>query len=139
MDYSDDATNLRICLQLLDAWKTLKAAIERFAEAHGLTLQQIFVLYQLYGDDRILMGTLAKHLHCDASNITGMAERLQALGLIERRELPEDRRAKQLVITLKGRGLIEALLPQLPCPLGLPRLRPRETAELSRLLAKLDI
>jgi DNA-binding MarR family transcriptional regulator len=126
-------------LQIVQIWKSIKTTIEQFAAERDLTLQQIFVLYQLYHEDRILMNTLAKHLHCDASNITGMADRLQSLGLIDRRELPEDRRAKQLVITAEGRGLIDTLIPRLPHCLGLHQMTSSEITELRRLLDKVLI
>lgn len=115
----------------------MKSNIEHFATVRDLTLQQIMMLYHLYGEDQILMGTLAKQMHCDASNVTGLAERLQLLGLISRREMPEDRRAKQLAITKAGRELIETLLPCLPNGIGLERLSTAENTELSRLLGKL--
>jgi DNA-binding MarR family transcriptional regulator len=131
--------NAQICLRILELWRHMKSTIEEFASEHNLTLQQIFVLYNLCGEDHILMGTLAKHLHCDASNVTGMVDRLQSLGLIERRALPEDRRAKQLSITSKGRELIESLIPRLPAGLGFQELKENETTTLYGLLNKLCV
>ncbi len=48
------------------------------------------------------MRALADHLSCDASNVTGLADRLEAQGLVER--VPgQDRRVKLLRLT--GRGV----------------------------------
>ncbi len=115
----------------------MKTVIDTFAIEHDLTLQQFFVLYHLYNEDHILMGTLAGRLHCDASNVTGMVDRLQSAMLITRRELPDDRRAKQLAITLKGRALIDELMPRLPDALYFSNITGPETVALHGLLGKL--
>jgi DNA-binding MarR family transcriptional regulator len=133
-----DTKDIKICLRILDLWMHMKSTIDDFAVSHDLTMQQIMVLYRLYNEDHILMGTLAKHLHCDASNVTGMVDRLQSAGLISRRELPEDRRAKQLAITTQGRGLIDDLIPLLPHSIGLERLDPMQAGDLHDLLGRLS-
>lgn len=127
----------KICLQILQLWKRMKSTINDFALERDLTLQQIFVVYHLYNEGPILMGTLAKHLHCDASNVTGMVDRLQSTDLITRREMPEDRRAKQLAITTKGRTLIDELIPRLPDGVGLHKLSPAEQQQLAAIFQKL--
>ncbi len=132
-----DRIDTRICLQILEAWQQLKSIIETYAASRNLTLQQIFVLYHLYSEDHILMGTLAKQLHCDASNVTGMIDRLEVTGLITRQALPADRRAKQLTITATGRELIDNLIPYLPAGLGLQKLASSEQSNLHCILAKL--
>ncbi|MEA2704289.1 MAG: hypothetical protein QOD63_2234 [Actinomycetota bacterium] len=51
------------------------------------------------------MGELAEHLFCDASNVTGIVDRLESRGLVERKPDPNDRRVKRLVLTPQGRTL----------------------------------
>jgi DNA-binding MarR family transcriptional regulator len=84
------------------------------------------------------MHSIAGHLACDPSNLTGIADRLEERGLVERRPDPADRRVKLLALTPAGRRLrakLEAdLSDQLP---GLDSLTPAERAHLERLLAKL--
>jgi DNA-binding MarR family transcriptional regulator len=47
------------------------------------------------------MRGLAQHLECDASNVTGLADRLEELGVVER--VPgADRRVKLLRLTRRG-------------------------------------
>lgn len=84
----------------------------RLASELGLTPQQAKALHCLTTGPRA-MGMLADHLHTDASNITGMADRLEARGLIERRPQPDDRRVKQLALTPHGLKLIEKLVQRL--------------------------
>ena len=58
---------------------------------------------------------------CDNSNVTGIVDRLEALGLVERRPAEHDRRVKTLVITEKGsemRGEVERRMSVPPPPLA---------------------
>jgi DNA-binding MarR family transcriptional regulator len=48
------------------------------------------------------MGDLATAMHCDNSNITGIVDRLEERGLVERRPAPYDRRVKLIAITEAG-------------------------------------
>jgi DNA-binding MarR family transcriptional regulator len=66
------------------------------------------------------MGALAKVLRCDASNVTWLADRLEARGLVERHTAPNDRRVKTLSLTDAGRAAhdhVHALLRVPPAPL----------------------
>jgi DNA-binding MarR family transcriptional regulator len=71
----------------------------------GLTLVQAHALRTLDPRQPLPMSTLAELLLCDASNVTGIADRLEARGLIERRTAPGDRRVKTLALTRKGAAL----------------------------------
>ena len=48
------------------------------------------------------MSELAGHLACDSSNVTGIVDRLESRGLVERQPAPHDRRVKMLVLTDEG-------------------------------------
>lgn len=56
------------------------------------------------------MSEVAERLACDASYVTGLADRLEERGLAERREHPTDRRVKQLALTEQGRRVRTSLL-----------------------------
>ena len=128
---------LDICQKFLAVWSRIKNNIEQFATDNNLTMQQIFVLYHLCNQDQILMGTLAKTLHCDASNVTGMVDRLQSGGFITRTEMPTDRRARQLKITPKGRALIDKLIPRLADDVGFEQLSTAEATALHSFFDKI--
>jgi len=49
------------------------------------------------------MRSLAEDWKCDASNATWVVDRLERLGLAERRAVPGDRRIRHVVLTAKGR------------------------------------
>ncbi len=55
------------------------------------------------------MGGLARHMHCDSSNITGIVDRLTERGLVERRAAEGDRRVKLVALTKEGRKLRDEL------------------------------
>src|SRR3989440_6219699 len=81
---------------------------------------------------------LARRLHYDPSNITALADSLEARGLIERRADASDRRFRLLALTPEGerlRASLEQLLAQ--PPQFLDRLTPAEQKQLLHLLAKL--
>src|ERR1700736_738463 len=80
---------------------------------------------------------LARRLHYDPSNITALADSLEARGLIERRTDASDRRFRLLALTPEGerlRASLEALLAQPPH--FLDRLTIAEQKQLHTLLAK---
>lgn len=55
------------------------------------------------------MRELARRLGMDASNLTGVVDRLEERGLVERRADPADRRVRQLALTDDGEQLRRAL------------------------------
>jgi MarR family transcriptional regulator, organic hydroperoxide resistance regulator len=72
-----------------------------FAEL-GLTFAQAHALRLLDPAQPLPMSSLAELLVCDASNVTGIADRLEARGLVERQSLGADRRVKTLALTPAG-------------------------------------
>jgi DNA-binding MarR family transcriptional regulator len=55
------------------------------------------------------MGELARLLACDNSNITGIVDRLEERGLVERTAADHDRRVKLIVLTAEGKRVRERL------------------------------
>jgi DNA-binding MarR family transcriptional regulator len=75
---------------------------------------QWFALQAL--DEPTPMGKLAGMLHCDSSNVTGIIDRLEQRGLVERRPAEHDRRVKLLVLTAEGRSVREQIQRRLSVP-----------------------
>jgi DNA-binding MarR family transcriptional regulator len=103
------------------------------AELH-LTFPQAMLLRQL--GDALPMNEAAGKLHCDPSNVTGIVDRLEARGLIERRLLTKDRRVKHLALTPAGRRLrrrVEAILSAAP---GVSDLGASDQTALLNLLSR---
>lgn len=71
-------------------------------QAEGLTPPQAMTLMRLSPDDPRSLGDLARHMHCDASYATALADRLEERGFVERRVSATDRRVRELVPTAAG-------------------------------------
>jgi DNA-binding MarR family transcriptional regulator len=68
----------------------------------GLTFPLAHALRLIDPERPVPMGELAEDLFCDASNVTGIADRLEAKGYIERLAGEVDRRVKVLALTSNG-------------------------------------
>jgi DNA-binding MarR family transcriptional regulator len=82
------------------------------AEA-DLAPMQAKALHELDLEPPISMRELADRLTADPSNVTGLVDRLEARGLVERRPDPKDRRVKGLALTPAGARLRKRLLGRL--------------------------
>ena len=115
----------------------MRAHFEDVVASFELTPPQAHALRLLEPDQPVPMRDLAEALHCDASNITGIVDRLERRRLVERQVSSVDRRVKTLVVTEEGRALREALFARLAD--GAPpavALTARERSDLATLLAK---
>jgi DNA-binding MarR family transcriptional regulator len=87
----------------------------------GLAPMQSMALLQLRPGEPRTMSAMAQALMCDNSNVTGIVDRLEALGLVERRAADHDRRVKTVVLTTKGtklRSEVERRMSVPPPPLA---------------------
>lgn len=74
---------------------------DRAAAMHSLTGAQARVL-ALIALDPLPMRQIARALRCEPSNVTGIVDRLEARGLVERQPDPSDRRVKVAAATADG-------------------------------------
>ncbi|MEV6047137.1 MarR family winged helix-turn-helix transcriptional regulator [Streptomyces xanthochromogenes] len=81
---------------------------ERAAAEHSLTGAQARVL-GLLSLEPMPMRRIAQKLKCEPSNVTGIVDRLEARGLVERRPDPADRRVKLAAPTPGGLTTATAL------------------------------
>jgi len=71
----------------------------------GLHPAQQGALLQMEPGAALPMSELATLLRCDSSNVTGIVDRLEQRGLVERRRYDQDRRVKHIVLTRHGEEL----------------------------------
>lgn len=95
---------------MLDLLGSHRATFAAAAAEHGLTPQQAWALRRLDPEQPMPMSDLAGILGCDASNVTGIVDRLEARGLLERRPHPGDRRVKNVAVTGTGETVRAELL-----------------------------
>jgi DNA-binding MarR family transcriptional regulator len=92
-----------------DAWAALaelflgqRPAINAGLAKLGLHPVQALALRFLEPGEPRPMSALAGMLHCDASNVTNIVDRLEAAGLVVRQASEQDRRVKTLLLTPLG-------------------------------------
>ncbi len=110
---------------------------EQAAAEHSLTGAQARVL-SLLSLEPLPMRKVAQRLKCEPSNITGIVDRLESRGLVERRPDPADRRVKLAAPTEEGARTAAALRTSLDFarePLG--RLTVAERTLLKELLQRM--
>lgn len=102
-DPDHDALMGRLARAAAGYYRDLTAA----AALHGLTMTQAKMLILLR--QPLPMRALAGRLACDASNITGLVDRLEARGLVSRHADAADRRIKNVVATEEGREAVRLI------------------------------
>ena len=114
-----------------EAWALMQRLVgpqrKRFmalAAEHELSPPQLGALKALDPERPVAMSELAGILGCDNSNVTGIVDRLEYRGLVERRPAEHDRRVKLLALTAEGQELRDSLSARLHAP-------PQELARLS--------
>lgn len=81
---------------------------EEAAADHTLTGAQARLL-SLLSLEPLPMRKLAQRLRCEPSNVTGIVDRLESRGLVERRPDPADRRVKLAAATEEGQRVARSL------------------------------
>lgn len=127
-----------------EAWQLLMGVMlenrQRFFRAiaeFDLSPMQGHALRLLEPGEPVAMSMLAESLVCDASNVTGIVDRLEARGLLERRGADHDRRVKALVVTREGERVRERLMARImEPPAFLTELSDRDQRSLRDILRR---
>lgn len=84
---------------------------ERVTSGAGLTPQQHQILLALRAADglELTIGQLAGTMFLKPHSVSGMADRLASVGLVERVRSDEDRRSIRLRLTDKAKGVLASL------------------------------
>ena len=98
---------------------------------------QTGALMHMEVDRPVPMNELATLLHCDNSNVTGIVDRLEARGLVERRPYEQDRRVKHIALTPRGAELRERVRERMSdAPEAFKRLSRADQRALRDILAR---
>lgn len=89
----------------IDLVHSQKAWMMRVIADLDITPQMAQSLLAIAENGSLTMSELAGELFCDASNTTGIIDRLEARNLVKRRASATDRRVKCVVLTAVGRRL----------------------------------
>jgi DNA-binding MarR family transcriptional regulator len=112
----------------------VQALLSEIAAEHELSITQLRLL-GILRDREPAMLDLARHLNLEKSSVTGLIDRAQRRGLVERSAAPHDGRAIHVRLTAEGRRLTEQITAQANETLSrlLDALPARDRARLSTL------
>jgi MarR family transcriptional regulator, organic hydroperoxide resistance regulator len=127
-----------------EAWKLLfdllmreRTRLPEVAAEYDLSEPQCEVLRLVEPGAGAPMRRLVERLGCDASNVTGIVDRLEARGLVERTACAHDRRVRMVRLTPRGaetRARIVARMGEPPEPIA--RLPADDLAALCAILRR---
>ena len=105
-----DPSPLAVVSRLLMIYRYLEQSADQALSSHGLELWQFDVLAALRrsGAPFVLTPTqLSELITLSSGAMTNRIDRLEQLGLVVRRDDPEDRRGVRIALTSKGRQLVD--------------------------------
>lgn len=116
---------------------TTMAVLNRAAGENDLSLTQLRVL-GILSDRRLRMAQLAGYLGLEKSTLSGLVDRAERRGLLERTPSPDDRRAIEVSLTAAGLELAERVRREVESELApsLVRLAAADRARLAGLLVR---
>jgi len=96
---------LRLWLRLLTCTTLIEGEVRRrLRERFDVTLPRFDLMAQLdRAEDGMTLGELSRRMMVTNGNVTGLAERLVAEGLVARKQSASDRRSHSVRLTDKGR------------------------------------
>ena len=77
----------------------------KIIQKENLTTAQYSILQQLWKTDGVKFKTLADECCCSQSTITGIVDTMEKKKIVVRKDYPEDRRIKLVMLTEKGKAL----------------------------------
>lgn len=132
-------SSVQLCDDLLLFMGRIKHGLIELAEERDLTMVQLFALFTINRQGHLAMGQVAEVLHCDASNVTGIVDRLVGHGLVLRKESEYDRRTKTLHLTAKGKEVVEDLMKAVPEKVGCDKLSSEERRTFRTITQKISL
>ena len=106
-----DSLALDVYRRLRYAHYRIRKELRKKLAARGITWPQFHTLYHIK-EEGIAFNKLAQKVHCNASNMTGLIDRMKANGWVYRERLGTDRRVWLVKLTEEGFRLREKLIPE---------------------------
>jgi DNA-binding MarR family transcriptional regulator len=137
-DGSVASIGVSLWVRLLESHNRMLAEIRRRL-ADECTMPRFDLLANLERDDGQTLASLSRRMLVTAGNLTGLVDRAERDGVVERRPDPNDRRLSRVYLTAKGRDLVQTLIPAHSSHVSelLSSLDATERRELRRLLGRL--
>lgn len=95
--------------QLMVTYLKLQRRVEDMLAPYGLVISQFEALAKIGIKPGMIQQELVSLLLVTKGNVGALLDRLESIGLVERRPDPKDRRANRLYLTAAGRDLMSTL------------------------------
>jgi MarR family transcriptional regulator for hemolysin len=107
---NDDAQFREFFHAVQRVYRVCRRSVDIAAREFGLTEATALPLIRISEmDEAPRQSTLADVLHIERPSVVWLIDQLAEMGLVERREDPEDKRAKRLYLTPEGRRITDRL------------------------------
>ncbi|MGH7295959.1 MAG: MarR family winged helix-turn-helix transcriptional regulator [Polyangiaceae bacterium] len=132
------SVGVSLWVRLLESHNLMLSQVRRRLAADS-TMPRFDLLANLEREDGQTLAALSRHMLVTAGNLTGLVDRAERDGVVERRADPADRRLSRVFLTGKGKDLVQSLIPVHTSHVSelLSSLDASERRELRRLLGKL--
>ncbi len=109
-DFKDDPY-LSLLRPLVEAYLAFYRVGNRHIQSQGLTPGQFDVIAELEGTEGLTCAQLSEHTLTTKGTLTGVLDRLEHRGLVERGQVGGDRRVTMVQLTPKGMDLFQRIFP----------------------------
>ena len=136
MNLRSDELAMRVWFRLIRLEARMQVAITERLREIGLSVPQCDVLTTLTEQEGVSQQVLARRLYVTKGNISGLLDRLETAGLVERRSTEADRRQYEIHLTSAGRISAEKAIALQRAYIGstFGRMDAETLSELERLL-----
>jgi len=106
---TDQDAAFRLGFYIHDTSRLRKLVYDAAFRPTGVTRAQAWVLSYLWTQDELTQSELAQRLDLGKVALGSLVDKLEAAGMVERRADPDDRRAKRIALTARGREALARL------------------------------
>jgi len=96
-----------IMQSLRRVFKAIQQYSEQVLKEFGVTGPQLWALRTIYAEGQLSMGALSKKMYLHNSTVSGVVDRLEAKGCVERARDRKDRRIITISLTKQGKRLVQ--------------------------------
>lgn len=138
---TDQELALKLYVVLSRAYNAVQRHSEHDIARNGLSPGEFAIMEALYHKGPLLLGEVQRKILVSSGGVTYLVDRLQAAGLVERRECEEDRRARYAALTGKGEQFMQRIFPAHAAAIerGVAGLSVAEKKQAIDLLRKLGV
>ncbi len=138
---ADQQVALKLWVTLARAYAAVNEHAVNDVRGEGLSIGEFAVLELLYHRGQTLLGEIQKRILVSSGGITFLVDRLVEKGLVERRDCPDDRRARYAALTREGTRMMRKIFPRHAARIAqaMQGLDDREQRDATRLLKQLGL